>query len=173
MSLWLTLETALEALRRNVMRTMLTALGIIIGVAAVIVMMALGNGARASIESRIRSAGTNLIIVMPGSATVGGVRLGQGARTTLTPADAEAITRDVPGVAALSPGATTYNDEQTRRNFERVQRLVLPGVPLKSPLLVNPLAEEAGGSHWHGGGKHWQSQNDPEWQTLASWVRGS
>jgi len=74
---------------------------------------------------------------------------------------------------ALSPGATTYNDEQTRRNFERVQRLVLPGVPLKSPLLVNPLAEEAGGSHWHGGGKHWQSQNDPEWQTLASWVRGS
>ena len=66
MSLWLTLETALEALRRNVMRTMLTALGIIIGVAAVIVMMALGNGARASIESRIRSAGTNLIIVMPG-----------------------------------------------------------------------------------------------------------
>jgi hypothetical protein len=74
---------------------------------------------------------------------------------------------------ALSPGATTYNDEQTRRNFERVQRLVLPGVPLKSPLLINPLAEEAGGSHWHGGGKHWQSQNDPEWQTLAAWVRGS
>jgi putative ABC transport system permease protein len=107
MSLWLTLETALEALRRNVMRTMLTALGIIIGVAAVIVMMALGNGARASIESRIRSAGTNLIIVMPGSATVGGVRLGQGARTTLTPADAEAIGRDVPGVGAVSPGAST------------------------------------------------------------------
>jgi putative ABC transport system permease protein len=107
MSLWLTVETALEALRRNVMRTMLTALGIIIGVAAVIVMMALGNGARASIEARIRSAGTNLIIVMPGSATVGGVRLGQGARTTLTPADAEAIRRNVPGVAAVSPGAST------------------------------------------------------------------
>jgi putative ABC transport system permease protein len=106
MSLWLTLETALEALRRNVMRTMLTALGIIIGVAAVIVMMALGNGARASIESRIRSAGTNLIIVLPGSTTVGGVRLGQGARTTLTPADAEAISQ-VAGVAAVSPGATT------------------------------------------------------------------
>jgi hypothetical protein len=73
----------------------------------------------------------------------------------------------------LSPGATTYNDEQTRRNFERVQRLVVPGVPEKSPLLINPLAEEAGGSHWHGGGKHWQSKNDPEWQTLAAWVRGS
>jgi hypothetical protein len=73
----------------------------------------------------------------------------------------------------LSPGATTYNDEQTLRNFERVQRLVVPGVPEKSPLLINPLAEEAGGTHWHGGGKHWQSKNDPEWQTLAAWVRGS
>jgi putative ABC transport system permease protein len=107
MSVWLTLETAVEALRRNVMRTGLTALGIIIGVAAVIVMMALGNGARESIESRIRTAGTNLIIVMPGSATVGGVRLGQGARTTLTPADAQAIAAQVPGVAAVSPGAST------------------------------------------------------------------
>ena len=74
---------------------------------------------------------------------------------------------------ALSPGRTTYDEEQTRRNFERVQRLVVPGVPLKSPLLVNPLAEEAGGSHWHGGGKHWHSQNDPEWLLLAAWVRGS
>jgi uncharacterized membrane protein len=72
----------------------------------------------------------------------------------------------------LPPGATTYTDEQTRRNFERVARLVTPGDPLKSILLTNPLAEEAGGSHWHGGGKHWQSQNDPEWQTLAAWARG-
>ena len=73
----------------------------------------------------------------------------------------------------LSPGSTAYTEEQTRRNFERVQRLVVPGEPLKSPLLMNPLAEEAGGSHWHGGGKHWQSQNDPEWQTLAAWVKGA
>ena len=73
----------------------------------------------------------------------------------------------------LSPGSTTYDEEQTRRNFERVVRLVVPGDPLKSPLLINPLAEEAGGTHWHGGGKHWHSQNDPEWQTLAAWVRGS
>jgi putative ABC transport system permease protein len=106
MSLWLTLETAVEALRRNVLRTTLTALGIIIGVAAVIVMMALGNGARSSIESRIRTAGTNLIIVMPGSANVAGARTGQGGRTTLTPADADAMAA-VPGVAAMSPGATT------------------------------------------------------------------
>jgi hypothetical protein len=72
----------------------------------------------------------------------------------------------------LAPGSTTYNEEQTRRNFERVRRLVVPGEPLKSPLLVNPLAEEAGGSHWHGGGKHWRSQDDPEWQILARWVGG-
>src|SRR6476661_9503298 len=107
MSAWLTLETALEALRRNVMRTALTALGIIIGVAAVIVMMALGNGARAAIEARIRTAGTNLIIVMPGSANVAGVRTGQGARTTLTADDADAIARQVTGIAAMSPGAST------------------------------------------------------------------
>ncbi len=73
----------------------------------------------------------------------------------------------------LAPGSTTYTEEQSRRNFERIQRLVVPGEPLKSVLLTNPLAEEAGGSHWHGGGKHWHSQNDAEWQTLASWVRGS
>ncbi|MBI4477349.1 MAG: hypothetical protein HY654_09265 [Acidobacteria bacterium] len=72
----------------------------------------------------------------------------------------------------LAPGSAAYTEEQTRRNFERVQRLVVPGEPLKSPLLVNPLAEEAGGSHWHGGGKHWRSQDDPEWRILAAWVRG-
>src|SRR6185295_18847649 len=70
----------------------------------------------------------------------------------------------------LAPGSTTYTEEQSRRNFERIQRLVLPGVPTKSPLLMNPLAEEAGGSHWHGGGKHWRSQQDPEWVTLAARV---
>ena len=73
----------------------------------------------------------------------------------------------------LAPGTTTYTDEQSRRNFERVSRLVVPGDPLKSVLLINPLATDAGGSHWHGGGKHWQSQQNPEWQTLAAWVRGN
>jgi hypothetical protein len=70
----------------------------------------------------------------------------------------------------LPPGASGYTDEQARRNFERVQRLVVAGQPLKSVLLTNPLAEDAGGSHWHGGGKHWASQSDPEWQVLAAWV---
>jgi hypothetical protein len=73
----------------------------------------------------------------------------------------------------LPPGSETYTEDQSRRNFERVSRLVVPGEPLKSLLLINPLDTEAGGGHWHGGGKHWHSQNDPEWQTLATWVRGS
>jgi hypothetical protein len=78
------------------------------------------------------------------------------------------------GNAYLEPlpeGSNTYNEEQSRRNFERVSRLVVPGEPLKSILLTNPLTEEAGGSHWHGGGKHWTAQSNPEWQTLAAWVK--
>ena len=73
----------------------------------------------------------------------------------------------------LPPGSDTYTEEQSRRNFDRVSRLVVPGDPLKSVLLTNPLETEAGGGAWHGGGKHWHSQTDPEWQTLAAWVRGS
>ncbi len=73
----------------------------------------------------------------------------------------------------LAPGSTTYTEEQSQRNFERVSRLVVPGEPLKSILLTNPLAQEAGGSHWHGGGKHWASTDNGEWQALAAWVRGS
>ena len=98
---------AIKALRRNAMRTSLTALGIIIGVAAVIVMVAIGAGAQASIESQIRSAGSNLVIVNAGSGGFGPVRQGQGAVTTLTPEDAAAIRRDVPGIRYLSPGINT------------------------------------------------------------------
>jgi hypothetical protein len=71
----------------------------------------------------------------------------------------------------LPAGSTTFTEDQSRRNFDRVSRLVVPGEPLKSILLTNPLDTEAGGSSWHEGGKHWHSQNDPEWQTLAAWVR--
>jgi hypothetical protein len=72
----------------------------------------------------------------------------------------------------LPPGRETWDEEQSFRNFERVQRLVVPGEPLASLLLVNPLVEEAGGSHWHAGGKHWTTQDAGEWQTLAEWVQG-
>ena len=72
----------------------------------------------------------------------------------------------------LAPGATAWNEEQSRKNFEMVQRLVAPGDPEASRLLMHPLAEEAGGDLFHSGGKHWDSKNNPEWQTLAQWVRG-
>lgn len=72
----------------------------------------------------------------------------------------------------LSPGATTWNDEQSHRNFEAAQREVVAGDTKASHLLMHPLAADAGGDSFHGGGKHWDSQNDREWQVLADWVRG-
>jgi hypothetical protein len=75
-------------------------------------------------------------------------------------------------IERLSPGATTWNDEQSRRNFDSVKRLVVPGDWQASRLLTHPLAPEAGGDPFHSGGKHWDSQSNPEWQILAEWVRG-
>jgi hypothetical protein len=72
---------------------------------------------------------------------------------------------------ALSADAAAWNDEQSRKNFEAVQRLVVPGDPASSRLLMMPLATEAGGDPFHPGGKRWRSQQDPEWQALAAWVR--
>jgi len=77
-----------------------------------------------------------------------------------------------PPLQPLSPGATTWNEEQSRANFAMWKMFVVPGNPLKSPMLLHPLAMEAGGDHFHAGGRHWKSQNDPEWQTLAAWVNG-
>ena len=101
------LSIAVTALRRNAMRTALTALGMIIGVAAVIVMVAIGHGAQSSIEDRIRSAGTNVVTISSGSNTLGPVRQGFGNTTTLTSEDARAIAREVPGIDYLSPGVNT------------------------------------------------------------------
>jgi YVTN family beta-propeller protein len=72
----------------------------------------------------------------------------------------------------LAPGATTWTEEESRKNFEAFKRVVVPGNPLGSRLLTHPLAQEAGGDLFHNGGKHWNSQSDPEWQTLATWARG-
>src|SRR5882762_11676414 len=107
MSFLMTFVVAVKALRRNAMRTALTALGMIIGVAAVIVMVAIGTGASASIQSLIRSAGSNIVMVSAGSGGFGPVRQGQGAVTTLTAEDADALRREVPGVRYLSPGLNT------------------------------------------------------------------
>jgi putative ABC transport system permease protein len=100
------LTVAFKALARNKMRTALTMLGMIIGVSAVITMVALGTGAQSSIETQIQSAGTNMIMVSAGNFMQGGVRMGQGNASSLTPEDAQAI-RDVPGVQYVAPGVNT------------------------------------------------------------------
>jgi putative ABC transport system permease protein len=102
----MTIVIAVRALKRNAMRTALTALGMIIGVAAVIVMMALGSGARAQIEEQLRAVGSNLVRVNAGSQRGNFVRGGQGGSSSLTEADAEAI-KSVPGVKYLTPGVNT------------------------------------------------------------------
>jgi putative ABC transport system permease protein len=100
------IRTALLALRRSLLRTCLTALGLIIGVAAVITIVSLGQGAKATIEDQVEEAGTNLVIVSAGNWTSGGVRLGMGSSSNLSADDAEAIRR-LPGVAYVSPSVRT------------------------------------------------------------------
>jgi putative ABC transport system permease protein len=106
MSIFMVFRVALKALGRNKLRTALTMLGMIIGVAAVITMVALGTGAQTSIEAQIQSTGTNVIIVQAGNFTQGGVRQGQGNASTLTPDDATGISR-VDGVQYTSAGINT------------------------------------------------------------------
>ncbi|MEO8662319.1 MAG: ABC transporter permease [Bryobacteraceae bacterium] len=97
------IRIALRALKVNRMRSALTMLGIIIGVAAVIAMVAVGSGATARIQDQIQSIGSNLIIVLPGSISSNGVRLGSGAVVTLSEDDAKAIATECPSVASVAP----------------------------------------------------------------------
>jgi len=106
MSIFMTLLIAIKALNRNKMRTMLTMLGMIIGVGAVITMVALGKGAQSTIEAQVKAAGTNLITVMAGNFTQGGVRQGGGMSTTLTVDDAAAL-RGLDGVQYLAAGVNS------------------------------------------------------------------
>ena len=103
MNLAATLRVAINALRLNKMRSTLTMLGIIIGVAAVITMIAVGGGAQARIQNQIKSLGSNLMIVLPGSTTASGVRLGSGANLNLTEDDAMAIAKEVSEVQVAAP----------------------------------------------------------------------
>jgi len=104
MNLFLTLKVALRALSRNKMRSMLTMLGIIIGVGAVIAMVGIGQGAAAQIQSQIANLGNNMLTVQSGSQNTGGARGGAGSTNTLTAEDADAIERECPAVQAVSPG---------------------------------------------------------------------
>ena len=98
-----TFKTALHALRRNVMRAILTTLGIVIGIAAVIAMMEIGNGSSKAIQSTIASMGANTLLVMPGTAASAGVSFGAGTSMTLTPQDCDAILRECPAIRAAAP----------------------------------------------------------------------
>jgi putative ABC transport system permease protein len=98
-----TLKIAFRALKVNKMRSALTMLGIIIGVGAVITMLAVGTGASKSIADQISSMGSNLLMVLPGATTSGGVRMGSGTQPTLTMGDAEAIQKECPAVSNVAP----------------------------------------------------------------------
>jgi hypothetical protein len=73
----------------------------------------------------------------------------------------------------LDPGAAAWTESQSRQNFESVSRLVVPGDPSKSHFLIHPLAPEAGGDDFHGGGHQFASKDDPDWKIIAEWVRGA
>jgi putative ABC transport system permease protein len=98
-----TLKISLRALKVNKTRAALTMLGVIIGVGAVIAMLAVGTGASRQIEQQISSIGSNLIMVLPGATTAGGVRMGAGTQSTLTMGDAEAIVKESPAVSDVAP----------------------------------------------------------------------
>ncbi|MDI6732545.1 MAG: ABC transporter permease [Planctomycetota bacterium] len=125
MSLFLTLRVALRALIRNKVRSILTMLGIIIGIAAVIAVIAVGQGATVMIQEQIASMGDNPLIIFPGSARVGGFRFGAGTRSTLTVQDAEAIIKECPYVKAVTPiiragGQIIYQDKNWSSGIEGV-----------------------------------------------------
>ncbi len=121
------IKLAIRSLARNPLRTVLTMLGIIIGVAAVLTMVALGTGARGSVENEVSSAGTNIVFVRSGNYTRGGrsvgIASGNGAATTLVYADAEAIVESISGISSLSPGISlrTFITAGDTREFVRVQ----------------------------------------------------
>jgi len=129
-----TIRVAFQSIRDHKLRALLTMLGIIIGVAAVLTMVALGTGARASVEDEVGSAGTNLIFVTAGNYTRGGesvgIAAGLGGAKTLTPGDAEAIASSVAGIRFISPGVSTRlflvngdgaGGASAKREFARVQ----------------------------------------------------
>jgi putative ABC transport system permease protein len=97
------LRVSARALTRNIGRTILTALGVVIGVGSVVAMVGIGNGARTQIADRIAQLGQNIVLVFPGSFNSAGVRTGWGGRQSLVPADAMAIQREIPEIAGVSP----------------------------------------------------------------------
>src|SRR5262252_10004208 len=100
--LLVTVRIALRALRRNTLRSLLTILGIIIGVAAVIAMVSISQGASVAVQEQIARMGNNMLVILPGSVTQGGVRTGAGGRASLRVNDAKAMQRECPAVSAVT-----------------------------------------------------------------------
>ncbi|MDI9571277.1 MAG: ABC transporter permease [Pseudomonadota bacterium] len=141
-----TVRIALRALWVNKMRSALTMLGIIIGVGAVIAMLAVGQGASRKISEQVASMGSNLLIVMPGSLTSGGLRMGSGAQMTLTLDDAYAIERECPAVAAVAPMVTGVAQiVHGNQNWSTAIQGTTPGIiPARDIALVSgrPFTEQ-------------------------------
>ena len=128
------LAAAAQAIGRNKMRSALTMLGVFIGVAALIVMVAVGNGASEAVRKQIESLGTNVVVILPGALTTGGIRAGFGSASTLTVADARAIRRDDPAVAQIGylirqTGQVQYSNQNWTTTIQ--------GVSTNYPLVTN------------------------------------
>jgi len=136
---WLTLLSAFRILRRNPLRAGLTMLGIIIGIAAVVAMVSLGQGATASVQAEISSLGTNVLIVVPGATTVGGVRGGLGSISTLTVDDAEDIEKRVAGVMTAMYG--TRSILQAIRENKNWSTVVFGTTPVFPEVRNWPIAQ--------------------------------
>jgi len=119
------LSAAAQAIGRNKLRSALTMLGVFIGVAALIAMVAVGQGANAAVKQQIQSLGTNMLVVLPGATTTGGVRAGFGSASSLTVSDAEALRRDDPAVGQVGylirqSGQVQYGDQNWNTNIQGV-----------------------------------------------------
>ncbi len=139
-------QVAGRALARNKLRSALTMLGVFIGVAALIAMVAVGQGANAAVRAQIESLGTNLLIVVPGATTNNGVRAGSGSASTLTVADAEAIKKDDPAVASVSyldrqVGQLQYGNQNWSTAIQGVTPSYL-GIRNWQPVAGRPMTED-------------------------------
>lgn len=137
--LWLTILSAFRILRRSPLRAGLTMLGVIIGIAAVVAMVSLGQGATASVQSEIASLGTNVLIIIPGATTVGGVRGGLGSISTLTVDDAQDIEKKVGGVSMVMYG--TRSVLQVIREHKNWSTVVFGTTPEFPEIRSWPIAE--------------------------------
>ncbi len=141
-----TWRTALVALRRNKMRSTLSALGVIIAVAAVIAMTEIGQGSKAILQQKIASMGANMLMILPGATTTSGVNMGAGSMTTLTPADADEILRQCPAVAAVAPNVRARS-QIVHGSYNSVPNQISGTTP--AYLLIRDWEDMAAGSDVH------------------------